>query len=150
MAALHTAGFRNDPVHVQGGAEPTDTFHISILRLRDSLSRLAGGGTVEERTPLHMVRNNGALDVQHRVTCVRSFGDIAWPVRSPELTVPHFSLWGFEKDRVFRKRIMTIPKLKPTIVDEVAAIDEDLRRRGYGNFQTRLQQCNATEANCLM
>ena len=36
---------------------------------------------------------------------------------------------------------MTIPELKPAIVDEVAAIDEDLRRRVYGNFQTRLQQC---------
>jgi hypothetical protein len=44
---------------------------------------------------------------------------------------------------------MTIPELKPAIVDEVAAIDEDIRRRVYGNFQTRLQQCNATEAICL-
>jgi hypothetical protein len=45
---------------------------------------------------------------------------------------------------------MTIPELKPAIVDEVAAIDEDLRRRVDGNFQTGLQQCNATEAICLM
>ena len=35
---------------------------------------------------------------------------------------------------------MTIQELKQAIVDEVAAID-DLRRRVYGNFQTRLQQC---------
>ena len=34
---------------------------------------------------------------------------------------------------------MTIHELKQAIVDEVAAID-DLRRRMYGNFQTRLQQ----------
>jgi len=27
-------------------------------------------------------------NVQQRVTCVRSFGDIAWPARSPQLTVP--------------------------------------------------------------
>jgi len=47
---------------IQGGVEPTDTFHIWILRLRDSLSWLAGRGTVEERTPFHMVRNNGALE----------------------------------------------------------------------------------------
>jgi hypothetical protein len=40
--------------------------------------------------------------------------------------------------------------LKQAIVDEVAAIDEDLRRRVYGNLQTFLQQCNATEAICLM
>ena len=47
-------------------------------------------------------------NVQQRVTCVRSFGDIAWPARSPDLTVPDFFLWEFLKDRVFRRRIMTI------------------------------------------
>jgi len=64
-----------------------------------------------------------------RVTCVRSFGDIAWPARSPDLTVPDFFLWGFLKDRLFQRRIMTIQELKQAIVDQVAAIDEDLRRR---------------------
>jgi hypothetical protein len=73
-------------------------------------------------------------NVQHRVACVRSFGDIAWSARSPDLTVPDFFLWGFLKDRMFRRRIMTIPELKPATVDEVAAIDEDLRRRVYGNY----------------
>ena len=80
-------------------------------------------------------------NVQQCVTCVRSFGDIAWPARSSDLTVPDFFLWGFLKDCVFQRRIMTIRELKQAIVDEVAAIDEDLRRRVYGNFQTRLQQC---------
>ena len=79
--------------------------------------------------------------MQQRVTCVRSFGDIAWPARSPDLTVPDIFLWRFLKDRVFRSRIMTIQELKQAIVDEVAAIDEDLRRHVYGNLQTRLQQC---------
>ena len=69
-----------------------------------------------------------------RVTCVRSFGDIAWPAPSPELTVPDFFLWGFLKDRVFRRRIVTIQELKQATVDEVAAIDKDLRRRVCGNF----------------
>ena len=36
---------------------------------------------------------------------------------------------------------MTIQELKQATVDEVVAIDEDLRRRVYGNLQTRLQQC---------
>jgi len=36
---------------------------------------------------------------------------------------------------------MTIQELKQAVVDEVVAIDEDLRRRVYGNFQTRWQQC---------
>jgi hypothetical protein len=89
-------------------------------------------------------------NVQHHVTYVRSFSDIAWLARSPDLTVPDFFLWGFLKDRVFWRRIMTIPELKPAFVDEVAAIDEVLWMRMYSNFHTRLQQCNATEAICLM
>jgi len=36
---------------------------------------------------------------------------------------------------------MTIQELKQAMVDEIKAIDEDLRRRVYGNCQTRLQQC---------
>jgi len=76
--------------------------------------------------------------VQQRATYVRIFGDIAWPAQSPELTAPDFFLWGFLKDRVFRRRIQ---ELKQAIVDEVAAIDEDIRRRAYSNFRTRLQQC---------
>jgi len=36
---------------------------------------------------------------------------------------------------------VTIQDLKQAIVDEVAAIVEDLRWRVYGNFQTLLQQC---------
>jgi len=51
-------------------------------------------------------------NVQQHVICVRSFGDIAWPARSPDLTVPDYFLWGFLKDRVFRRRIMTIQELK--------------------------------------
>ena len=79
--------------------------------------------------------------MQQRVTCVRSFGDIAWLARSPDITVPDFFLWRFLKDRVFRRRIMTLQEVKRAIVDGVAAIVEDLRRRVYGNLQTRLQQC---------
>jgi len=36
---------------------------------------------------------------------------------------------------------MTLQEVKRAIVDGVAAIVEDLRRRVYGNLQTRLQQC---------
>jgi len=67
-------------------------------------------------------------NVQQRVTCVRSFGDITWPARSSDLTVPDFFLWGFLKDRVFRRLIMIIQELKQAIVDEVAATDEDQAR----------------------
>jgi hypothetical protein len=96
--------------------------------------------------------------MQHRVTCVHSYYEmksvtIAQRVFRRQFTVgrhghvpsrntiPDFFLWGFLKDRVFRRHIRTIQELKQAIVEEVAAIDEDLRRHVYGNFQTRLQQC---------
>ena len=47
----------------------------------------------------------------------------------PNLLYQMFSCGGFLKDRVFRRRIMTIQELKQAIVDEVTAIDEDLQRR---------------------
>lgn len=48
--------------------------------------------------------------------------------------------WGHLQDCVFQRRVMTMQELKQDIVDEVAAIDEGLRRRVY-NFQKRLQEC---------
>ena len=87
-----------------------------------------------------MVQNSMAVVREMFRTVISRFGDIAWPARLPELTVPDFSLRGFLKDRVFWRLIMTIQELKQAIVDDVAAID-DLRRRVYSNFQTRLQQC---------
>jgi len=98
---------------------------------------------VDERMPFHMVSRNGALECA--TTCYRvcSFGNIAWPARSPKLTIPDFFLWGLLKDRVFRRHIMTIQELKQAIVDEVMATDEDLRRRMYGNSR---HACN----NALM
>ena len=88
----------------------------------------------------HTARNSTAVrEIFGTVIC--RFGDITWPSRSPDLTVPDFFLWVFLKDRVFQRRVMTIQELKQAIVDEVAAIGKDLRRRVYSNFQTRLQQC---------
>jgi len=57
-------------------------------------------------------------------TVISRIGDIAWSARSPELTLPHLFLWGFLKDRVFRRRIMTIQELQQAIVDKVATIDD--------------------------
>jgi len=89
-----------------------------------------------------MVSRNGSLERATMFgTVISRFGDIAWPARSPELTVPDFFLRGFLKDRVYRRHIMTIQELKQAIVDEVAAIDVGLQRRVYGTFQTHLQKC---------
>ena len=102
---------------------------------------VGGKGTVEERTQFHMVRNSTTVVREIFGTVIYRFADIAWPDRSPDLTKPDFFLWGFLKDRVFQWRIMTIQEIKEAIFDEFTAIDGDLGRRVYGNFQTSLQQC---------
>ena len=60
----------------------------------------------------HTARNSMAVVPEMFGTVISRFGDIAWPARSPGLTVPDFFLWGFLKDRVFRRRIMTIQEIK--------------------------------------
>ena len=77
----------------------------------------------------HRARNSMAVVREMFGTVISHFGDIAWSARSPELTVSDLFLWGFLKDRVFWRHFMTIQELKQDIVDKVAAIDEDLRRR---------------------
>ena len=99
----------------------------------------------------HNARNSMAVVREIFGTVTSRFGDIAWPARSPDLTVPDFFLWGFLKDRVFRRHIMTIQELKQAIADEVAAL-----MRTYGGVCTATSShaCNnalmKTEAICLM
>jgi hypothetical protein len=93
-------------------------------------------------------------NVQHRVTCVCSYYNTKSVTKVQRVfrreftvgrhgrvpsrnTIPDFFLWGFMKDRVFRRHIRTIQELRQAIIEEVAAIDEDLRRRVCGNFKTR-------------
>lgn len=69
-------------------------------------------------------------------------GDIAWPPRSPDLTVCDFFLWGYLKTKVFgNDPARTIPALKQRIRVEIAAIPVDMLRRIMQNFQARLHEC---------
>ncbi|XP_049522519.1 MAM and LDL-receptor class A domain-containing protein 1-like [Dermacentor silvarum] len=70
-------------------------------------------------------------------TVISRFGEIAWPTRSPDLSVSDFFPWGFLKDRVFQRHIIIFQELKQATGHDVAAIDEDLRRRVYDNFKKR-------------
>lgn len=45
------------------------------------------------------------------------------------------------KGRVFQRRIVNIQEIKEALFNQVAAIDEDPRRRVYDNIQRRLQEC---------
>ena len=49
-------------------------------------------------------------------------GDLEWPPRSPDLTVPDFFLWGYLKRKVYASKPKTIDELKCNIRAEIAAI----------------------------
>ena len=53
------------------------------------------------------------------------FGDVPWPQRSPDLTVPDFFLWGYLKSKVCSNRPTDLHTLKGNIWEEIANISEE-------------------------
>lgn len=68
-------------------------------------------------------------------------GDIAWPARSPDLSVCDFFLWGYLKSKVYRTRPTTINELKQNITNEIEAIPQDMLHRAFKSFHNRLLEC---------
>ncbi|KAJ4435020.1 hypothetical protein ANN_23593 [Periplaneta americana] len=67
--------------------------------------------------------------------------DIAWPSRSPDLTVWDFFLWGHLKTKVFGGNPpRTIPALKQRIREEVVAISVSMLRAVIQQFVARLEE----------
>ncbi|KAJ4428288.1 hypothetical protein ANN_24306 [Periplaneta americana] len=69
-------------------------------------------------------------------------GDVAWPPRSPDLTVCDFFLWGHLKTKVFGGNLTrTIPALQQRIREEVAAIPVSMLRGVMQQFVAKLEEC---------
>lgn len=58
---------------------------------------------------------------------------LAWPARTPDLSVPDFFHWGRFRDET---RLFKTKELRQALVDKVVAIDEGLQiqRRLYDNY----------------
>lgn len=76
-------------------------------------------------------------------------GDIAWPARSPDLTVPDFFLWGYLKDRVYVNKPQTIQALKDNIRQEIADLEPEMLENVMQNVQKRAQSCIAVNGGHL-
>jgi hypothetical protein len=76
-------------------------------------------------------------------------GDVGWPARSPDLSIYDFFLWGYLKERVFKRRPHTLPELKERIIEEVDAITREMCERAVQSFRDRLQQCVAANGRQL-
>jgi len=68
-------------------------------------------------------------------------GDVPWPARSPDLSARVYFLWGYLKSRVFISKPRTIAELKQSIIEEIAAIPEQMTRRVMESLGVRLKQC---------
>ena len=64
-----------------------------------------------------------------------------WPSRSPDLSPPHFFLWGALKGKAYANKPRTIQELENNIRCEIAAISEDVLQATFANMNRRVQLC---------
>lgn len=62
---------------------------------------------------------------------------VVWPARSPDLNPLDFWLWGYLKEKVFLRRPLTLPQMQEFIINEVAAIPNQLLASVANNFLVR-------------
>jgi hypothetical protein len=67
--------------------------------------------------------------------------NIAWPPRSPDLSVCDYFLWGHLKNVVFQTRPTNLAQLKTQIEENIGIIPENTLRHAMQNLQNRLTEC---------
>ena len=68
-------------------------------------------------------------------------GDVKWPARSPDLSPCDFFLWGYLKERVYRKWPKTLSEFKNAIDQEIKLIPQEMTKKVMNSFRNRLRQC---------
>ena len=68
-------------------------------------------------------------------------GELEWPPRSPDLTVPDFFLWGYFKSKVYASKPKTIDELKCNIRAKIAAITLEMLAHVMQNARKRVAFC---------
>ena len=68
-------------------------------------------------------------------------GNVAWPARSPDLSVRDYFLLGYLKSRVLLSKPNDINELKASIQEEITAIRNNMVQTAMRNLRDRLQQC---------
>ena len=75
---------------------------------------------------------------------------IPCPVRSPDLTVPDFILWGYLKEYVHRNRPHTTQELKRAIRYGTATINQELLRGFFDSFVSLLKTKCCKQIACFV
>jgi hypothetical protein len=61
--------------------------------------------------------------------------------RSPDLTLPNFSLWHLLKKKVYTKKLHIINNQKENIHQEIAAIPVDMLQHIFANLEHHVWFC---------
>ena len=69
----------------------------------------------------------------------RSFGDVPWPPRSPDLSSCDFFLCGYLKAGVYTQKPRNLDELKDAIRQEVLTINQQLLARAMDDFKRRIE-----------
>lgn len=80
---------------------------------------------------------------------ISRFGDIAWPPRSPDLSICDFFLWGLLKSRVYTNKPRTLEELKEAMRQEIANLSPEMLGKVFDNFSARLEECIAQDGHHL-
>ena len=75
---------------------------------------------------------------------ISRFGDVAWPPRSPDLSMCDYFLWGYLKSRVYKRNPRTLDELKDSICDNIVQIDRCRLETVEANVRTCLQPVSYT------
>ena len=72
---------------------------------------------------------------------ISKFGNVWWPPRSPDLTVPDFYLWGYLKDTVYKNKPQSIIDLKRNIREEIRTILTEILKNVINSLPRRMEAC---------
>lgn len=123
--------------------------------LRNNLQEMLDEVNLETRRMLQWFQHDGApahnqVNVRNYLTArfpncwIGRNAPVAWPPRSPDLSVLDFYLWGKVKDIVYRRSYETIDDLRHAVVETFNRID---RRQVRKSINSILKRCNLCIAN---
>lgn len=95
----------------------------------------------QDGTTAHTV--NKMMDyLRSTIRCrgILHFGDIAWPARSPDVSICDFFLWGFLKARVYTNKPCTLDELKEIINQEIVNLSPAILEKVFNSFSARLEE----------
>jgi len=68
-----------------------------------------------------------------------------WPLRSPDLTVCDFFLWGYVKDRVYVPPLPeTVDELQERVTAAVKSVTTDMQKRVWPELDYHIDVCRVT------